>query len=400
MKRVSRKARKMSDKSPSDDEFAVNPAAQAAEIAATSLSVADDELRDGNGNRVALVRTREEVRANRLGTAAGSAVYDARARDELARLRAEAAGLGAEHTASEARRDTARADHTVLDRAWRNTFEIGSGILARKRKRLALVAKPAFVTGDSAVMAVLMVRSGAPIWLAVLLGISMALSILMVGSQFGQQLALASHRRLRGPAPKDSPPVDRDLYDDGRTDAELQRWLVLGLGTAAALLVAVMLIGVGQGDTPALAFGYGLLTSLTFGGAAGAEAYGTNAVAERREHLESQLTISSSRLAAFEQLAGRAATATELANSLALAAEHGAFTAAVTTEVIADRTPDNAPVFGHAHPEPPEVFRTVKPGAFPPLDDKVLQMRVHEASNDSSNRKAFQQQPNGQQAKP
>lgn len=397
MKRIKTRSRNTTDQASWDGGVAVNPTAQAAEIAATPLSVADDELRDADGNRVTLGRTREEVRANRLGSAAGSAVYDARARDELARLRAEAAGLKAEYTACEDRRDMARADHTVLTRAWRDTYEIACGTLARKRKQLAMIAKPAFITGDSAVMAVLMVRSGAPVWLAVLLGISMALSILMVGSHFGTQLALASQRRLRGPAPTDSQLAHRDLYDDGRTDADLQRWLMLGLGTAGALLVAVMLIGVGQGDAPALAFGYGLLTSLTFGGAAGAEAYGTNAVAERREHLGSQLTISAASLAVFESLAGRAAKAAELANSLALAAEHAAFTAAVTTEVIADRTPDNAPVFGHAHPDPPEVFKAIKPCAFQPLDALVLTLRAHDAPNNPPKRPAFQP-ANGQRA--
>ena len=51
-------------------------------------------------------------------------------------------------------------------------------------------------------------------------------------------------------------PVTRNVHS---TASPVGRWLALGAATAGALLVAVTLIGVGEGDPAPLAFGFGLL---------------------------------------------------------------------------------------------------------------------------------------------
>ena len=193
----------------SDDEFAVNPASQGAEVRATPLPVADDELRDRNGNRVTPKNTREEARANRLGGAAADAATDQRIVSQISPHRANAAGLREEREAAEPRRVIAQDMHASLSQACLNAAAIPCSTLAPKRVLFSTWSKPGFVLGDTAVMAVVLVRSGAPQWLAILLGLSMALSTVMVGSQLGQVMALAFQRRARGSVPDGCPPGDR-----------------------------------------------------------------------------------------------------------------------------------------------------------------------------------------------
>ena len=366
----------------SDDDFAVNPASQAAAVRAAPLIVVDDELRDRDGNRTAPKNTREEVRANQLGGAAADAATDQRIVSQIAPHRASAAGLQEERDAAEPRRVIAQDMHAALAQACLNAAAIPCSTLAPKLKFFSSATKPGFVLGDTAVMAVVLVRAGAPQWLAILLGLSMALSTVMVGTQLGRVMALAYQRRARGPAPEDCPLGERDLYDDGRADTDLRHWLVLGASTAGALLVAVTLIGVGQGDPAPLAFGFGLLAALTFGGAAGAESYGTNAAAERRHDLEAQRDAAKLELIDFEGLAHRTAYEAELADTLMAAASHGAAAVGATVETIADRAPDNPHVFSYSRPDPQArrnraaprdlpAFKTGGPTAPPPRTSTI-----------------------------
>ena len=352
----------------SDDEVTVNPAALGGEIRATPPPVDDDALRDSHGKRVTPSNTREELRANRLGVAASYTTLSHWIATRVAELRANAKGLWAWLDASEPRQVITQDEHALLTQACVDASAIPCSTLDPKRKFLSTVPKPGFVLGDTAVMAVVIVRSGAPQWFAICAGLSMALSTVMVGSQLGQMMALASQRLARGPAPDDCRPGHRHLYDDGNARTDLGRWVGLGVGTAGALLLALTLIGVGHGDPPPLAFGFGLLAALTLGGAAGAEAYGTNAAAELRHDLETQRDSAVVKLDEFEQTAYTAAHDEELADSLLIAAEHAAAAAAITVEATADRSPDNPHIFGYTHPEPPTRLDTITPRDLPARD--------------------------------
>ena len=359
----------MADKNAQPDEgVAVRPAVVANEVRSTPAPVADDQLRDGDGNPITPSNSREEVRANRLGGGAAHATFAERIAQRIAGLRATAAGLLGRLEAAEPRRAIADDEHGLFSQARVNAAAIPCSTLDPKRKLFATVPKPGFIVGDTAVMAVVLVRSGAPAWLAILVGFSMALSTVMAGSQFGQMLMLAAHRRDRGPIPDPCPLEHRGFYDDGTSDADLGRWLLLAALTAGALLVSLTLIGVGEGDPASLAFGFGLLAALTLGGAAAAEAYGTNAAAEYRQDLERNRDLAAGKLTEFEGWAAQAAHDDELADVFLVAAEHDAVAASITVEAIADRTPDKPNIFGYTHPDAPTPVDSFTPRDLPHLD--------------------------------
>jgi len=344
-----------------DDPIGVNPAATADEIRSTPVPVSDDDLRDGKGNRVVPTATREEARANQLGNAARSAAIAEDVEHQIAPVRANAAGLRDQRDAANPRRVVAEQAYGLLSRACLAMAAVPNSTLDPRRKFLSTAPKAGFVTGDTAVMAVLLTRSGAAIWLAVLLGLSMALSTVMVGSQLGRELAIGFQRRERGPAPDRCPNGHVDLYDDGRAGANLERWVIVGSLTTGALLMGVTLIGVGQGDPAPLAFGFGLLAALTFGGAAGAEAYGTNAAAERLQGLQAQRDSVREEVCSLEHLSYEVAHQAELADTLLFGAHHSGIAAAITVEATADRSPDSPHVFGYSQSEPTPRVAMVTP---------------------------------------
>jgi hypothetical protein len=350
-----------------DEEMAVSPAVEATEVRATAVPVADDQLRDDDGNPKTPTTSREEVRAKRLGAAAAHATFAQRIWDVIAQLRRNVAGHRARLDAAEPRRAITEDEYGMYGQAAANAATIPNCNLDPKRRVVATVPKPGFIIGDTAVMAVVLVRSGAPAWLAVLVGLSMALSTVMAGSQLGQMLTLAAQRRARGPVPEECPLEHRGFYDNGTADADLARWLALGVLTGGALFVSLTLIGVGDGDPPPLAVGFGLLAALTLGGAAATEAYGTNAAAEYRHDLEQHRDRAAERLTEFEDWAFQAAHDDELATSLSVAAEHEAVAAAITVDAIADRTPDTPNIFGYTHPAAPTAVDAFTAPDLPPL---------------------------------
>ncbi len=334
-----------------NDPLGVNPAATAAEVRSTPVPVSDDDLRDDKGKRVVPKDTREETRANRLGDAARSATIAEAVDGQIAPIRARAAGLREQREGANPRRAIAKQTFDLLSKACLAMAAVPNSTLDPRRKFLATAPKPGFVIGDTAVMAVVLTRSGAATWLAILLGCSMALSIVMVGSQLGHVLAVSYQRRERGPAPDDCPTGHRDLYDDGRAGADLDRWIIVGASTTGALLMGVTLIGAGQGDPVSLAFGFGLLSALTFGGATAAEAFGTNAAAERLQGLQTQCDSARDELCSLEGLDYDVAHQSELADALLFGAQHRGIAAALTVEADADRSPDSPHVFGYSHTE-------------------------------------------------
>lgn len=350
-----------------DEAVPVNPAGVAGEVRSTPAPIDDDALRDPRGKRVTPSNTREERRAKRLGDAAGHVTLSQWLANRVVEWRAKAEGLRAWLDASEPQRVITQDAHALLAQASINASAIPCSTLDPKRKFLSTAPKPGFVLGDTAVMAVVLFRSGAPVWFAMFAGLSMALSTVMVGSQLGQMMALAAQRLARGPAPEHCPHEHVHLYDDGNARTDLGRWIGLGVGTAGTLLVALTLIGVGQGDPVPLAFGFGLLAALTMGGAAGAEAYGTNAAAELRRELASERDTAAVKLEGFDQQTYAAAHAAQSADTLLTAAEHEAAAAAITVEAIADRAPDNPNIFGYPHPDSPTPSSPITPRDLPTL---------------------------------
>ena len=351
-----------------DEVTAVNPAALSEAIRETPVSFVDDLLTDEHGGRVIPKNSREEHRAQKLGDASGQAVTDARIVKELSPHRTKAAGLNERRSEAGHRRVEVQNDYTIKSQACRNADTIPLSTRSHKQKLLSVVAKPGFLLGDTAVMAVVITRSGASELLAILLGLSMALSTVAVGTQFGHILTIAWQRVSRGAAPEDCEVSHRAYYDDGGARTQFVQWLILGGATTGALLLAVTLIGIGEGDPGSLAFGFGLLAALTFGGAAGAEAYGTNAATDFKEECKNGRDDAGATLREFEDLADAAAAETELADTLLVAVQYGAASAATTVEVIADRTTDNPGVFGYDLPGPAAAPKAIVPAGLKPLN--------------------------------
>lgn len=329
------------------DDVAVNPAGFAFETRETAAPVADDFLRDESGNPVAPKSPKEEQRAKIVGQASAHAVMDDRISDVLADHIATHDGQQAELNAAEPRRQT--IEQLYEDKA-QSIVEIGTvpdSSISSKRKVLAIVAKLAFFLGDSAALAALLYRSGSPIWLSVLIGVSMSATMIGAGSQAGKEEMLLQQRRNRGQPPEGCPYSVIGFYDDGEGTEQNRAWLYLGALAAGGLLLAITLIGIGAGDEPALAFGFGLLAALTFVGSAATEAYATNAVADRLQALLKQLKGYGDQLLAFEAMEYRAAHAGSLGRSLNTAAHHGATATGSTVSVIANRTVDSPNIYGY-----------------------------------------------------
>jgi hypothetical protein len=330
----------------------VNSAAVGAEVRSTAVPISDDHLRTDEGELVELTTTREEHRAAMLGVGAQHAVMDEcitrGCTSGVAELLSEHDAIEAELAGGDVRRSVTEQLYAHVAQELLDVQSVPNNQVSRKRLITSLIAKGLFVAGDTAALGGIIYRSGQPLALSLVMGVSMAATVIGAGTQAGHEVALHHQRRERGRPPAGCPAGVLDLFDDGSAAERYRWWLTAGLVAGCGLFVALTLLGVGLGDPAAVAMGWGLLAALTFAGSAAIEGYATNAAAERLRVIEGRLAALECRLVPFEVREHRAARALSLARSLNIAARHRALAAGVTVSVVADRTPDNPHVWGYA----------------------------------------------------
>jgi len=283
-------------------ETLVSPAGLAETKAGEPMPHVDDLLVDEHGQRRLAPdhKYREEVRAKHLGAAAGHATY---ADDLKTDVLPQAATLDAKEAqlrAAEARRVPAEQQHENDHQNLSDLKEVPHGVIDPQRRIIGKIAKIGFVIGDTSVLANALYRSGAPLLLALLVGLSLAMTVVMIGTYAGHETAAASQRTLRGEPPKNAAGGVRALFDSAaKPDSTGPLGQRAVYAAAAVMLLSLFLLGVGSGDPKALALGYGLLGSLTVLGSACAEAYATNEAADQRAYTERAVQRSGEALKEF-----------------------------------------------------------------------------------------------------
>jgi hypothetical protein len=271
------------------------------------------------------------------------------------------AGKEAWLNGSEPRRDLAEQKHEQRARIWSALNAIPQNALDPHRKVIAYSAKAGFVLGDTAVLSDQLYRSGTPLWLAAFVGLSLAVTVVMVGTQCGHEMGAENQRKLRGSAPADSPAAVRTFYDSGDAEVSYKRWLYLAYVAGAAMFLSLFFLGVGSGDPAQLALGYGLLGCVTVAGSVCAEAYATNDVAENLRAAELGMNETGEALGEFETAEADSAVARTTATLTEAGARHRSVATSTTVTATADRLPDTPEVAGYIDaghipvPPPPPV---------------------------------------------
>jgi len=370
-------------------ETVINPAALAETKAREPMPHVDDLLLDENGRRLpADHKYREEVRAKHVGIAAGHATY---ADDLKTDILPEAATRDAKEAlleAAEPRRGLAEEQHANDNQSLRDIKNVPHSVIDPQRKTMSKAAKIGFVIGDTSVLADQLYRSGTPLVLALLVGLSLAMTVVMIGTHVGHESAAAFQRKLRGGRPDDVPVGVRALFDSGY---EPDSGGLLGQGAvyaaAGVMFLALFFLGVGSGDPKALALGYGLLGALTVLGSVCAEAYATNEAADQRKLNEASVHISGDVLKEFEGLEADSAAAGTTARLSDVAARHIAVATSATVTNTANRLPDHPDVSGYADgghlPDPPA---HPVPGSEPALSNSRPEPRTRKRPTYSARR--------------
>lgn len=353
----------------------LNPAGIAEALREDPPMKVDDLLRDENTGFLKPTNgTRVGVQADALGQAAyHSSMVFWHAGDldpgEICDHLATARGLVARLDAAEPRRERTEEDyHEACDRL-SALKTVPHGELSKKQKFWSTWAKPGFICGDTAVMAIQQYRAGTPWWMAVLAGLAVSLSTVMAGTKIGREIELHHLRRKRRTAPTACPEPLSRYYDDGTAAKSIFAWVGIAVLVGAALVTAITLLGVTSGDDFGVAAGYGLLAGATLGGAAAAEGYGTNDIAPEVDDAQRSKQTLEAALDEFEKLEGQAADHGTRASHLTIAAEHAAASAHGTNRVVADPTAQFPDIFGYEHPNAPEPQTIAEPTKFTPATD-------------------------------
>lgn len=295
-------------------------------------------------------RFREESRAVNLGNAAGHAHYGDVLTGTIRDAQAEHDGLESRLEAAEPRRHGAEQLHALQASRVAALAAVPLSAVDPIRKHLNGVAKLLLITGDTSVIADQVFRASTPMVLALLLGVSLATSVVAIGAKCGHEMAAADQRKDRGSAPPDAQPVVTPFYDNGTAEDQQRVWRTLSAVAAGTMFLALFLIGRGSGDPAELALGYGMLGALTVAGSAAAEAYATNDVAEQLTAAERRLGKRADQLVAFEDAEDRSAERASFASTTERAARHGAVATAATVTATANRLPETPEVGGYVDP--------------------------------------------------
>ena len=298
----------------------VNPATSAEAVRSEPLAHIDYLVMGENAERKIPpdAHFREEFRAVNLGNAAGHAHYGDVLTGAIRDAQAEHDGLEARLEAAEPRRHGTEQLHAMQASRVAALEAVSLNSVDPIRKHLNSIAKVLLIIGDTSVIADQVFRASTPMVLAILLGVSLATSVVAIGAKCGHEIA------------------------------------------AATMFFALFLLGHGSGDPAELAFGYGLLGALTVAGSAAAEAYATNDVAEHLTAAERRLGKRADQLVAFEDAEDRSAERASFASTTERAARHGAVATAATVTATANRLPETPEVGGYVDaghvpttPEPP-----------------------------------------------
>ena len=372
-----------------DDEFNstkyVNPAEVAKKVAETPFPIDDELLRDPEtGDRKFPTGvTYEAVRASTLGSSVEGLTYAAGLRGELLALAMKAEGDNAFIESAEGR---GQLYWWQLQDAAEELRSLGSLPLSRRSglsRQVALIAKLAFIIGDTSMLSNQLYRSGSPMWMAMLIGISLATSVVMSGGKAGSEIAAAAQRRLRGKPPVNVTSTHISYYDSDCNEAYGDSvWLILACGVTAAMFLSIYFISSSGGDPKGMALGFSFLGALTVLGSAAAQASATNDVADAREEIGKEMEDLTYVLTTdFDRLEREAAEAAAGATILASATALTAASAGNTTMVEADRRASTPQVFGYKDPNASGVT------AMPMVEAEPLQLPTRLPSSIQPNRR-------------
>ncbi len=330
-------------------ETPVNPAALAENVRSEEMPFDDETLRDVEGKPIDATKCfREEARAVSLGNSAGDASYGEDLEEKVA-------PHSAAHDAAEAwlagsepsRADTERTAHAAAEKA-RALMEVPLNSIEPQRRTIANIGKAGFALGDTAVLANQLWRGGGtPLPLSLVVGLSLAVTVVMIGSQCGHELKAAHQRKLRGQAPQGAPPSVLALYHSGDADRYLDWWVYLAYAASAVMFMSLFLLGHGSGDPSQLALGYGFLGALTVAGSACAEAYATNDAAEQLRGAKAEASEARSELEPWHQAERESAAAGRKAKLAEAAARYASAAVAGTVTATANRLPDSPAIGGY-----------------------------------------------------
>jgi len=377
-------------KSNNPVETVISPAGLAETKAGEPMPHVDDLLLDENGQRrlPADHEYREEVRAKHLGAAAGHATYADDLQSDVLPQAATRDAKEARLQAAEARRVPAEQQHENDHQSLSDIKNVPHSVIDPQRRTISKAAKIGFVIGDTSVLADQLYRSGTPLALALLVGVSLAMTVVMIGTYAGHEMAAASQRKLRGELSVNAPEGVRALFDSGHEpdsrDLLGQRAVY---AAAAVMFLALVFLSVGSGDPKALALGYGLLGALTVLGSASAEAYATNDAADQRKLSEGSVHTSGEALKEFEDIEADSAAAGTTARLSDVAARHTATATSATVTNTANRLPDYPDIGGYTDgghlPDPPA---HPVPGFEPAVSDSLTEPRTRKRPTYSARR--------------
>ncbi len=282
-------------------------------------------------------------------------------REQITPLLGKAAAAEATADSAVDLRTSAIGEIARLDKTITIVDQVPDTTITAKREALSLGFKVGFFVGDSTILALLFNRAGSPLVLSLLAGVSLASSMVAVGSTAGHRRAAFDQRDGRGDAPANCDLSVRHLFRE-QAPADLAAdeefvpsrpdvpWVAASAMVAAATFVGLLMLGLNAGDGTKFAVGAALLAAVTVVGSAAAEAFGTNEGADLRKRLTKQKAAPCALIEEHAELNATAAEARARSQSLMVALIHTAHGAARSTRWLAGREPDNPRVFDVDHP--------------------------------------------------
>ncbi len=339
----------MSNHDGQNDATSVNPASEAKQHQATPMPHIDYLVTGPNGQRKISTGAhfREEVKAVNLGNAAGQLIFGEALAGEVRESLSKHHSFEARLEAADPRRIECEDDYGAAADTVRALARVPLNGVAPSRRRTVNIVKVLLLAGDTCVLANQAYRASTPIWLALPLGLSLAASVVAIGSKCGHEIATSEQRRARGRALDNTPGVVRPFYDVDHAAEQISLWQKLSIAAAIIMFFALYLLGTGSGDPALLSMGYGLLGALTVAGSAALEASAANDAAEQLERALHRRRDAANELREFESMEGHAAESASDATMLEVASLHRAH--AVTSTVIntTERLTDTPEVGGY-----------------------------------------------------
>lgn len=365
-------------------ETVINPIDLAEQHAARPVQIDDERLPELSPTEAPAL-TREEMTAEHLASSASDTVlangYAERGFVDVRRISDEMSTAWG-NSAEEFARVKSRMAVVSVIRDF--LIEHVDTAVAAKRRVIGLLGKAALTCGDTSVFASILYLSGTPFILAIVAGMSSALTLVGTGSQWGKEEKHLLDRNDRGPAPTDMPGALARLFlvqgVDGAVEASTARrdhWRAIAVIVALGMFVAFTAMGIAVGDPAGKALAAGLLASLSVLGSAALEAYSANEAADVNHEYSRELAELIAQEHSITEYATKAAGATQEALTRQVALEHLARAAGRSTRVLADRTIDTPYVFGYlARPVETEL-RPITPTTLGPLINQMSSATSH-----------------------